>query len=109
MSSPLDAFSITNTDCVAPHRPGTKRADLYSFQGTKGQVVTITMNRKTLANPFLVLLGPNGGKISQNNNGGSGVNARIRLTLPTTGKYIIEATASTNLDRGTYTLLRAVG
>ena len=67
------------------------------------------MNRKTLANPFLVLLGPNGAKISQNNNGGSGVNARIRLTLPTTGKYIIEARASTNLDRGTYSLIRAVG
>ncbi len=100
---------ITNTDCVAPHRPGTKRGDLYSFQGTKGQVVTITMTRKTLANPFLVLLGPNGGKISQNNNGGPGVNARIRLTLPTTGTYIIEATTSTNPDRGTYTLTRAVG
>ena len=54
-------------------------------------------------------MGPNGGKISQNNNGGSGVNARIRLTLPTTGTYIIEATASTNLDRGTYSLIRAVG
>ena len=67
------------------------------------------MNRGTLANPFLVRLGTNGRKLKQNNNGGAGVNARIKLTLPKTGKYIIEATASTNADRGTYTLTLAVG
>lgn len=100
--------NLTSADCVAPHRPGTKVADLYSFRGVRGQVVTITMTRTTLANPFLVLLGPNGGLLAQNNNGGGGVNARIRLTLPSTGTYIIEATANTNSDRGTYRLTRAV-
>ena len=101
--------NIANTDCVAPHRPGMKRADLYSFTATQGQVVTITMNRKTLGNPFLVLLGTNGGKLAQNNNGGAGVNARIKLTIPKTGKYTVEATTSTNTDRGTYALKLVVG
>ncbi|MDP6581210.1 MAG: matrixin family metalloprotease [Vicinamibacterales bacterium] len=101
--------NLTNTDCIAPHRPGTKRGDLYSFTGTAGQVHTITMTRGTLADPFLVVLGPNGGKLSQNNNGGGGKNARVRFTAGTTGKYTIEATASANTDRGTYTLRRTVG
>ncbi len=66
------------------------------------------MNRGTLANPFLVLLGTNGAKLKQNNTGGAGVNARIKLTFPKTGKYTIEATPSTNADRGTYMLTLAV-
>ena len=94
---------ITNSDCVAPHRPGKRRGDLYSFTATQGQIVTITMNRKTLTDPFLVLLGTNGGKLAQNNNSG-GKNARISLTIPKTGKYTVEATTSKPTDRGTYSI-----
>ena len=97
--------SITNNDCVAPHRPGKKRADLYSFTATKGQVVTITMNRKSLGNAFLVVLGTNGGKLTQK--GTKGVNARtarVRLPISKTGKYTVEVTTKTNSARGTYSV-----
>ncbi len=89
--------SLAPSDCRSSSRGVTFYADRYSFEGTAGQQVTITMNRTgTVLDPYLYLIGPTGYVITQDNNSNGGVNSLIGspFTLPHSGKYIIEATSS---------------
>ncbi len=75
---------------------------LYGFQGTEGDIVTITMTQITQElDPFLVLLGPNGEVVASDDD--SGVErylsaAITEVTLPATGSYFIFASSFTNID-----------
>lgn len=100
---------LTASDCTAPHRQsasggGPAKADLYTFTGTAGQSVTITMNRASLRDPYLILVGPDGTVVEADDDDGGNQNALITRSLPSSGTYTIEATAYRSSDRGTYTL-----
>jgi len=83
----------------------------YSFAGTAGQSIRITMDSSSL-DSYLFLTGPNGERIGQNDNGGGGLNAALPtatgfLVIPATGTYIIEATTGDSSPSGSgvgYTL-----
>jgi uncharacterized protein YdeI (BOF family) len=94
--------TLADSDCTAPHRSGSK-ADLYTFQGTAGQQVTVTL-RSTAFDAYLIVVGPTGAVLAQDDDSGGGSNAQIQGTLPTAGTYTIEATAYYSSDRGSYTL-----
>lgn len=86
--------SLDAGDCSA--EAGVNR-DLYSFNGTAGQSIVISMTSMDF-DASLYLLSPNGRVIAANDNGG-GTNARIpagagSFVLPDTGNYTIVATKS---------------
>jgi hypothetical protein len=75
----------------------------HLFSGTAGQTVTITLE-STAFDTYLILLGPNGDRIAENDDIGSGnLNSQIVVTLPTTGVYRIVANSYDETGRGSYT------
>jgi len=98
--------TLLTSDCFFV---GTTRfVDIYTFTGTAGQQVSISMS-STAFNSFLYLLDPANNTIAQDDNGGGGTNARIPattgfFTLPSTGTYKIYATSSAASSTGAYSL-----
>ena len=85
--------------------------DAYTFSGTAGQQIAISMN-STQFNAYLFLYQgnyPGGSVVAQDNNGGGGTNARIPatsgfLTLPATATYTILANSFAVGETGAYSL-----
>jgi DNA-binding beta-propeller fold protein YncE len=81
----------------------------WQFAGRTGQVFTITMQADPAStlDPLLRLLAPNGQVIARNDDAADpalGVNAQlVRVTLPTDGTYVLEA--SRFEGEGVYTLV----
>lgn len=99
--------TLTSTDCRYPS--GTSFfSDPYSFNGTAGQQVAITMTSTTF-DTWLALIGPNGSQIAFDNDGGGGTNSRIPagsgfFSLPSTGTYTIQASSNLTNASGSYTV-----
>ena len=108
--------SISASDCLAQSRGVRFYADQYSFNGTTGQQVTITMNGTSGdLDPYLYLVGPDGYVVTQDDDSNGSNNARIPMpstgapfTLPLTGKYVIEATSFGVQQIGAYTISAAI-
>ena len=104
--------SLSNTDCTSPSRGVRLFADRYTFDGTAGQQVTISMIQTSgTLDPYLYLIAPDGYIIDQADVGAGGANARIPevsangvFTLPQTGRYIVEATSKGVQQTGNYQL-----
>lgn len=103
---------LATTDCLSPlrvisptYRPFAKR---YTFSGVAGQ--TISLEASAAFDTYLYLIGPSGTVVTQNDDGGAGLNARIPATsgefaLPETGTYTVEVTSFTNNVTGSFTLI----
>jgi hypothetical protein len=109
-SSPISVGTPVNsalaaTDCRLP--ADSSFIDVYTFSGTAGQTVSISMT-STAFDSYLFLLAPNGTVLEADDNGGGTPNARIpasgTLTLPATGTYTIYANSATAGQTGAYTL-----
>jgi hypothetical protein len=81
---------------------------LYTFQGTAGQQVTVTLS-STAFDSYLIVVGPTGAVLVEDDDSGGNHNARIQGTLPTAGTYTIEATAYSSSGRGSYALTASSG
>jgi len=79
----------------------------YQFQGQAGQRITIDMRSGSI-DPYLVLFAPNGRKIADDDDGGGGKNARIEVTLPMTGRYVLYANSYEVGVRGSFTLSASI-
>jgi len=79
------------------------RADPVVFEGEAGMGVEITM-RSDDVDPYLVLEGPDGSVVAQNDDGADGLNARIRMVLEQSGTYVIWAGSFSGEATGSYTL-----
>lgn len=66
--------------------------DAYQFLGTAGDSVEITMDVPR-GDTYLLLEGPDGSIVAENDDHGTTLNSRIRTELPTTGVYTIVATS----------------
>jgi hypothetical protein len=80
---------------------------LYSFQGTAGQQVTILMTSSAV-DSYLILNAPNNLVVAEDDDSGGGLNARIpaagAFSLPQTGTYVVEASTWAPFQQGTFTL-----
>ena len=78
--------------------------DQHTFTGTSGQQISIYLE-STDFDPYLILLDPQGKRISENDDiSRSNRNSRLFITLPTTGTYTIIANSYEPGKRGTYSL-----
>jgi uncharacterized protein YfaP (DUF2135 family) len=79
--------------------------DLYTFDATAGDVVTVAMNNTSgTLDASLYLIGPSGSLVAQNDDAVAGENTNsliANLTLPENGRYIIIATHFGGLYGGT--------
>jgi hypothetical protein len=79
---------------------GQEFIHLYTFEGTAGEQVTITMVGDGSLDAYLGLLDPNDEVIAEDDDSGGGTNAQISIRLPESGTYIIIVTRN-GLDQGT--------
>lgn len=98
--------ALTTSDCIFSGT--TRRVDVYHFQGTAGQQIVINMTSSAF-DSYLYLLNPNNQIITEDDDGGDGVNSRIppnngSFTLPVTGTYTIYATSFSSGSTGAYSL-----
>ena len=103
------------TDCRSTQRP-LAFADRYTFSGTAGQQVAVTMS-STAVDTYLYLLRGNSSAftvLAFNDDSGNSLNSRIPanfgfLTLPATETYTIEATSLAGGSTGAYTVMLTAG
>ena len=77
----------------------------YTFEGTKGSVVTIKMTRSSSTlDPFLELRGPRGPVVSDDDSAGDRNSLISNYPLPETGRYIIRARSYDSREYGEFTL-----
>jgi serine protease Do len=75
--------------------------DIYSFQARAGQRIQIDMASQDI-DSFLILVGPNGKAVAQDDDGGGNKNARLVGTLPATGTYLVIANSNEKGQAGAY-------
>ena len=81
------------------------RADCYTFSGTAGDRVDISLTSDDF-DTYLYLLNADGDVVADDDDGGDGVNSRITsLELPSTETFVIEATSFSGSSTGNYTLV----
>lgn len=100
--------ALASTDCKSRVRGLAFNSDRFSFRGTGGQQVAISLSSTTV-DTYLYLLGSNKTVIAEDNNGGGGSDSRIPsgsgfFTLPSTGDYVIEVSSSAPNASGNYVL-----
>ena len=76
---------------------------LHTFTGKAGDVISIELNSSEF-DAYLALMDPKFKGIANNDNGGEGSNAKITITLPTTGTYTVVVKAYEKGQQGSYTL-----
>ncbi len=76
---------------------------VFRLEGQQGQRLIIDMESAEI-DPYLVLFDPQGQKIAEDDNSGSGDNARIVVTLPSTGTYTLYANSYAVGDIGRFRL-----
>ena len=75
----------------------------HTFEGKAGEQITIELTSDQF-DPYLILIDPDGNRIAKDDDSGEGKNARITVTLPTTGTYVILANSYNKRETGNYTL-----
>lgn len=81
---------------------GGEYYEIYTFEGTEGQVIAIDLVSEEF-DTYLVVFGPDGERLAENDDGDDS-NARIWLTLPSTGTYTVWATSYGVGEVGSYQL-----
>lgn len=83
---------------------GGRPQDLYHFPGRAGEVVTITLESPRFDAYLVLEVVGSWQKVATDDDGGGGTNARITVTLPVTGEYLVRATSFDAGETGPYTL-----
>lgn len=96
--------SLSTSDCII----SGKYYDAYQFTGSAGQQVAVAVNSSAF-DPYVVLLNSSGAILDEDDNSGSGSNARIPgtsgyFTLPANGTYTIRATSALAGATGSYSV-----
>jgi uncharacterized protein (TIGR03437 family) len=99
---------LATSDCGSPVYGSDYSADLFYFTATAGQRVAIQLTSAAF-DAYLILIGPDGEPVTEDDDGGGGTDARIPassgfLTLPLSGTYIIEASSAFEREIGAYRL-----
>ena len=79
--------------------------DYYTYEGTPGEEIVVTLESSDF-DPYMILNRFFGGElesVAQDDDGGPGLGARVRATLPQSGTYVVVAN-SVGVSTGRYTL-----
>ncbi|NEO41912.1 MAG: tetratricopeptide repeat protein [Moorea sp. SIOASIH] len=76
---------------------------IHTFSGKAGEAITIELTSSEF-DAYLILVDPEQEKIAEDNDGGEGNNARVSLSLPSTGTYTVIVTTDKPEERGRYRL-----
>jgi CHAT domain-containing protein/tetratricopeptide (TPR) repeat protein len=107
-STSVSPVSITGRlDQNSPTLPDGSHYQEHTFEGRAGDQIAIELSSDEF-DAYLILKSPDGKVIAQNDNGVSGINSTIVITLPTTGVYIILANTYGAGATGSYQLERRV-
>ena len=100
--------TLAISDCAVNIAGEPFYTDLYTFNGTAGQQISIADN-STAVDAYLILHTPSGDGSLEDNDSGGGTNARIpstgTITLAETGTYTIEVSSNNSFEVGAYSLL----
>lgn len=83
-------------------------AEPYTFQGSAGDVVTVTMSSETF-DTYLLMSGPGGDVIQENDDSRHGTDSRLVRGLPADGAYTVWASSLSGTATGEFTLSLATG
>jgi len=84
--------------------------DVYYFDGTAGQEVTIEMTKSSgNLDPYIILYRPNGSYLAYDDDGAGYPNARLVIRLPDSGRYQLNARSYASYQTGAYTLRVTAG
>ena len=98
-----DGYSI-GCGCAAPAR----YSDFYDFTASADDIVTFTM-KSTNFSTFMFLMTTNCTTVAVTNEALNANDTQIRLTIPSNGTYIVEATSLDIFKTGDYTLQMQCG
>jgi photosystem II stability/assembly factor-like uncharacterized protein len=94
--------NLTTSDCLGPVRT-TSYHDRFTFTGAVGRTYYIEMGSAAF-DTYLVLKGPGGTVVAEDDNTAGGTNARIRYTASAAGTYTVEATSAAAAATGSYSI-----
>jgi tetratricopeptide (TPR) repeat protein len=77
--------------------------DLHTFEGEAGQFIEIRLSSDAF-DTYLILVGPDRKRITENDDGGEGLDSITYIQLPQTGRYSVIANAYAPAGRGRYRL-----
>jgi hypothetical protein len=101
--------AINIGDTVNGTLPEDTRAALFTFEGSAGDVVTITLTSSDF-DSYLSLKNEDGQEVAYDDDSAGNLNARItNLPLPSDGTYTIEATSFGSFVSGAFTLTLEAG
>lgn len=90
---PADATPIVYGQQVAGEINDENWLRTYRIEGEANQEIILTMQATGEdLDAYLVIIGPDGERVAENDDSGNTTNSEIRLTLPATGTYVIVAT-----------------
>jgi len=84
-------------------RRSGKYEDVYTIQGRRGQRVEITLTSDDF-DPYLLVSGPGGFAMSNDDGEGLNLGSRLTLELPADGSYRVSATSFASGSMGAYTI-----
>ena len=100
----VDATSVTGTlDATSDTLDDGSYFNIHTFEGTAGEHIRIDLVSEAF-DAYLILVGPDGEWVDQNDDGGNGTNAQLVLTLPVDGTYQVWANSYSAGETGPYTL-----
>ncbi len=82
--------------------------DRYTFQGRRGQAVTVDMASGDF-DPYLIVNAPSGAQQDNDDAAQGSTSARVAWTLPEDGAYVVRATSYQANEAGNYTLRLSAG
>ncbi|MDT7541708.1 MAG: hypothetical protein QOE33_1612 [Acidobacteriota bacterium] len=101
--------TLASSDCRLP--ADSSFIDVYTFSGTAGQTISVSMTQTSSVDPYLFILDKDGKVLDEDDNGGGVANAHLPSgkrtftgVLPATGLYTIYANSASAGQQGTYTL-----
>ncbi len=77
--------------------------DAYAVRLSADQEIQLDVSSHDF-DPKLELLTPSGGKVAEDDDGGSGTNSRIRFVVPRAGLYQVRVSSVGSMQTGSYTL-----
>jgi hypothetical protein len=99
-----DSRTLTSGQALSGVISPNNDDDIYTFTGTSGSVIRLTMNKTSDSlDPFLELYGPNG-LVTHNDDANGVLNSQIDTTLPANGSYRVVAHSYGRGSSGGYAL-----